>query len=912
MLNSDDEDVDCPLCMEELDVADRNFKPCPCGYQVCRFCWHHIKENLNGRCPACRREYTEQSVEFQPVSPDEIARIKREKKEKEREQKEMELANRKHLANMRVIQKNLAYVIGLHPKYATEEIIRSNDFFGQYGKISKLVINKRPALPASNSSSTLPPSVGIYVTYQRKEDAMKCIQAVDGSMVGGRILRASLGTTKYCTYYLRNVPCPNPACMYLHEPGDDADSISKEELASGKHKMRDSMSSEFGPRSHAFDNRSFSSADNSPISSPSIHHSYKPLSTVESSGNISYKTPNTRIELYKQSYFDDQQASEPSRPALPLTASWAKSSSGSSTPTFRHQPNQDLDVTSDNFGPSLAAAVALAQKANNHSFKTKSDRKVAKKAERNAEQHTAKSSRGQPFQQEADVDTDFTDDDDGTSEPESSPKITDPLVYFVLGMDATDMTVPHTNAESEFRTLGVSSLHEDATVPEIKQDIQEEQTVVTGIAFLKSNIRYNTANVQPTFDPWAQQAIAQSPGSKKENSARDITQGTAQRPQWREQATLHDVGEMASPSISKATAHFQGSNISSKQTLPDMSPRSAALLSALQSNAEQQTSRSGHLNAPPGISRQHRSIPSDVPSSQPRVLSPSSTFSPLAVLNGANIPPPSPRHQHMPPNLPLSQDMHDVPHHTPAVHDLRNVSMLRQRSPQQTAQLLSQLTAPMTEQSLSSSTTGNMETRAESRRLRVFQGMRGDNEGLDNSTQLQSKKQEAPADIADYLNSMAVSPSFSIREPPRMQQANSNNIGAGSDMASNTQFARWGNLQLLSHAHATDKSNTPITTTPPGLVSTASSPKSSPYGPETPRFAGDIRLSPISLETLMSSAANPKGNAEPSLMSLTNNEYSNMTFKSTDREMQSANEEAAQLQDRLRALIHKNKNVMFS
>jgi hypothetical protein len=45
--------------------------------------------------------------------------------------------------------------------------------------------------------------------------------------------RASLGTTKYCTYYLRNIPCPNPACMYLHEPGDDADSISKEELASG-------------------------------------------------------------------------------------------------------------------------------------------------------------------------------------------------------------------------------------------------------------------------------------------------------------------------------------------------------------------------------------------------------------------------------------------------------------------------------------------------------------------------------------------------------------------------------------------------------------------------------------------------------------------------------------------------------
>ncbi len=25
---------DCPLCMEELDVSDKYFKPCPCGYQV--------------------------------------------------------------------------------------------------------------------------------------------------------------------------------------------------------------------------------------------------------------------------------------------------------------------------------------------------------------------------------------------------------------------------------------------------------------------------------------------------------------------------------------------------------------------------------------------------------------------------------------------------------------------------------------------------------------------------------------------------------------------------------------------------------------------------------------------------------------------------------------------------------------
>eukprot|EP00976_Prorocentrum_cordatum_P109362 1195006-Prorocentrum_minimum.AAC.4 len=30
----------CPLCMEELDATDKNFHPCPCGYQICAWCWH--------------------------------------------------------------------------------------------------------------------------------------------------------------------------------------------------------------------------------------------------------------------------------------------------------------------------------------------------------------------------------------------------------------------------------------------------------------------------------------------------------------------------------------------------------------------------------------------------------------------------------------------------------------------------------------------------------------------------------------------------------------------------------------------------------------------------------------------------------------------------------------------------------
>lgn len=51
-----------------------------------------------------------------------LAMIKNEKKAKEREKKEMEAMNRKHLANMRVVQKSLVYVIGLPPKLANDEV----------------------------------------------------------------------------------------------------------------------------------------------------------------------------------------------------------------------------------------------------------------------------------------------------------------------------------------------------------------------------------------------------------------------------------------------------------------------------------------------------------------------------------------------------------------------------------------------------------------------------------------------------------------------------------------------------------------------------------------------------------------------------------------------------------------------
>ncbi len=33
-MSDDEEDTICPLCSEEMDLSDKNFLPCPCGYRV--------------------------------------------------------------------------------------------------------------------------------------------------------------------------------------------------------------------------------------------------------------------------------------------------------------------------------------------------------------------------------------------------------------------------------------------------------------------------------------------------------------------------------------------------------------------------------------------------------------------------------------------------------------------------------------------------------------------------------------------------------------------------------------------------------------------------------------------------------------------------------------------------------------
>lgn len=100
-------------------------------------------------------------------------------RQKEAQKREADHLSRKHLSGLRVRQKNLVYVTGLRPKASGEKLVDAlagKDYFGQYGEIVKIVVAKtNKDVPAANNS------IGIYITFVRREDAETCIECVDMS-----------------------------------------------------------------------------------------------------------------------------------------------------------------------------------------------------------------------------------------------------------------------------------------------------------------------------------------------------------------------------------------------------------------------------------------------------------------------------------------------------------------------------------------------------------------------------------------------------------------------------------------------------------------------------------------------------------------------------------------------------------
>ena len=56
-------------------------------------------------------------------------RLVQQKKQRERERKDLDTLGRRHLANVRVVQRNVVYVVGIGPRFAKEEVRPSDSIY---------------------------------------------------------------------------------------------------------------------------------------------------------------------------------------------------------------------------------------------------------------------------------------------------------------------------------------------------------------------------------------------------------------------------------------------------------------------------------------------------------------------------------------------------------------------------------------------------------------------------------------------------------------------------------------------------------------------------------------------------------------------------------------------------------------
>lgn len=254
-MDEDEDDVPtCPLCLEELDATDRAVKACQCGYQVCLWCLHHIREQHTARCPACRTPYEEQNFKFAEVNPEEAAKEAKErataKKERERREKLKEIEKERaravavsqqkaknNLKHARILQRNLVYVIGLSLTLAREEVMRRADMFGKFGRMLRILINRSHPF---NADAPGGPSISAYVQYYRDSDALAAVRTMNNAVLDGREIRCSIATTKYCDVFVKSATssdptaahhCGNQHCMYYHSISPEPTLTREEVLA---------------------------------------------------------------------------------------------------------------------------------------------------------------------------------------------------------------------------------------------------------------------------------------------------------------------------------------------------------------------------------------------------------------------------------------------------------------------------------------------------------------------------------------------------------------------------------------------------------------------------------------------------------------------------------------------------------
>ncbi len=135
------------------------------------------------------------------------------------------------LIDARIISKNLVFIIGLSSALANKDKLIKYEYLGQYGSIEKIVVNKNITY---NKNGPYGPSYSAYVTFSKPSEASIAILSLDDNLIDNHLIRATFGTTKYCSYFLKGKECNNKECLFLHKWAEESDIIKRGDFNSNK------------------------------------------------------------------------------------------------------------------------------------------------------------------------------------------------------------------------------------------------------------------------------------------------------------------------------------------------------------------------------------------------------------------------------------------------------------------------------------------------------------------------------------------------------------------------------------------------------------------------------------------------------------------------------------------------------
>mmetsp|Transcript_15190 Transcript_15190/g.23836 ORF Transcript_15190/g.23836 Transcript_15190/m.23836 type:complete len:555 (+) Transcript_15190:211-1875(+) len=129
------------------------------------------------------------------------------------------------LINIKIRKRNVCYVVGLPIHIATEEKLRSQEWFGQFGNIATIAINR-------NSKSIQANSIPAHITYDNDMSALNAINFCNKFVFDdGRKLKATFGTQHYCRWFIAaNKKCTNVFCGFRHSWCRPEDIITQKDI----------------------------------------------------------------------------------------------------------------------------------------------------------------------------------------------------------------------------------------------------------------------------------------------------------------------------------------------------------------------------------------------------------------------------------------------------------------------------------------------------------------------------------------------------------------------------------------------------------------------------------------------------------------------------------------------------------